>query len=198
MHTDDRTAIELLYGKSKRSHTSQPSPSSSSSASSSISSDKDEKESSVEWSWSDSADAGLMTTKFRNNMPNIYDNDNDIFAYNHPLPTPIFIPRFMTSTTTTSTTTSTTTREPDYVQAASFEVGPLANAFLFHRYQETQYVDPEPNHLCLDGRFDAISLLSDGYTYVFKDAYVYKFDNNFALDKEYPRLVNSIFKVSPI
>lgn len=32
-----------------------------------------------------------------------------------------------------------------------------------------------PNmHICLDGKFDAISILSDNYTYVFKGRYLYK------------------------
>lgn len=107
-------------------------------------------------------------------MPNIYQNEN-IF-YNNPVPTQIFFPR----TTTEPYTTITSTYD-------------LSDRF---RYQESDYVDSlTNNNLCLDGSFDAISLLSDGYTYVFKDAYVYKFDNNFVMDKEYPRLVNSVFKV---
>ena len=32
----------------------------------------------------------------------------------------------------------------------------------------------EGKHLCYDGRFDAISVLSDNNTYIFKDKYVYK------------------------
>lgn len=64
------------------------------------------------------------------------------------------------------------------------------------RFQEPEFLDAAiANNLCLEGTFDAITLLSDGYTYVFKDAYVYKFDNNFVMDKEYPRLINSVFKV---
>lgn len=32
-----------------------------------------------------------------------------------------------------------------------------------------------PNmHICLDGKFDAISILSDNYTYVFKGRHLYK------------------------
>ena len=107
-------------------------------------------------------------------MPNIYKNEN-IF-YNNPAPTAIFIPK-PTTESAFATVTST------YDVAEHF------------RYQETEYIDTSSNNLCMEGSFDAISLLSDGYTYVFKDAYVYKFDNNFVLDKEYPRLVNSVFRV---
>ena len=177
LHTDDLTAIELLYGKSKRRQTSQQS------SSSSTTPERDEKET------------------FRNNMPNIYDNDNDIFAYK-PVPTSIFIP--ILTTTTPSTTESSSSPPlvpftpilPEYLPPSqTYEFSSSSSSERF-RFQEPEYLDPTAtNNLCLDGTFDAVTLLSDGYTYVFKDAYVYKFDNNFILDKEFPRLINSVFKV---
>lgn len=48
--------------------------------------------------------------------------------------------------------------------------------------------------LCLDGKFDAITVLSDGFTYIFKDSYVFKIDSNFVTDKEYPKHINNVFK----
>lgn len=148
---------------------------------------------------------------FRNNLPSIYNNENDIFAFNNPLPTPIFVPKPPTSTSTTTTspsppppapTTTTSTQLPPgifphFMQSSydSPSSSSSSNEQRF-RFQETEFMDSAvSNNLCLDGTFDAITLLSDGYTYVFKDAYVYKFDNNFALDKEFPRLINSVFKV---
>lgn len=50
-----------------------------------------------------------------------------------------------------------------------------------------------PESLCTDGRFDAITTMQDGFTYVFKGSYVYKFDSNFALDISYPKRIRSLF-----
>ena len=55
------------------------------------------------------------------------------------------------------------------------------------------YANPQPSNLCTDGRFDAITLLQDGYTYVFKGSNVYKFDPNFVLDSTFPKLIRSLF-----
>lgn len=61
--------------------------------------------------------------------------------------------------------------------------------------QQPEYFDsPTSNKLCLDGKFDAITLQSDGYTYVFKDVYVYRIDSNFVLDNTYPRLISNVFR----
>lgn len=80
-----------------------------------------------------------------------------------------------------------------YIPQLPYDFGTSLEKF---RFAEPEYLDPSvANNLCLEGTFDAISLLSDGYTYIFKDAYVYKFDNNFVLDRDFPRLINSVFKV---
>jgi hypothetical protein len=49
-------------------------------------------------------------------------------------------------------------------------------------------------NLCVAGRFDAISLLSDGNLYVFKDAYVFKYDPALNADPSYPQLVKTVFR----
>jgi hypothetical protein len=61
--------------------------------------------------------------------------------------------------------------------------------------QNPNYVEPSPmNALCSDGKFDAISLLSDGFTYIFKDAYVFKINSNFVMDPSYPKLISNVFR----
>lgn len=127
-------------------------------------------------------------------MPNIYDNEKDIFAYNNPVPTPIYLPRPITIAPTETPVTMTSGPSlSEYIPPSNYDLASGEKV----RFQEPEYLDPSvANNLCLESSFDAISLLSDGYTYVFKDAYVYKFDNNFVMDKDYPRLVNSVFKVN--
>jgi hypothetical protein len=61
--------------------------------------------------------------------------------------------------------------------------------------QNTEYFESTPlNSLCSDGKFDAISLLSDGFTYIFKDAYVFKINANFVMDPSYPKLISNVFR----
>ena len=48
--------------------------------------------------------------------------------------------------------------------------------------------------LCSDQRFDAITLLSDYYTYIFKGAYVYKLDSDRNLAADYPKLISTVFR----
>jgi matrix metalloproteinase-14 (membrane-inserted) len=55
-------------------------------------------------------------------------------------------------------------------------------------------VDPRLSYLCSDGEFDAITQLSDLYTYIFKGAYVYKFDFERKLFRGYPKRINSVFR----
>ena len=52
----------------------------------------------------------------------------------------------------------------------------------------------EANSICIDGKFDAISLLSDGFTYIFKNDLVYRMNLNFKMDKDYPKLINNVFR----
>jgi hypothetical protein len=74
---------------------------------------------------------------------------------------------------------------------------PFSTFSIFHRYTMPQPTQPPPTpispSLCTDGRFDAITTLSDGHTYVFKGDYVFKMDSNFVMDSDYPKLINSVF-----
>lgn len=66
-----------------------------------------------------------------------------------------------------------------------------------HIKTETQIVpkyDSRLNYLCSDGKFDAITQLSDFYTYIFKGSQVYKFNSNRKLEPGYPKLINSVFR----
>ena len=155
MHSDDVTAIELLYGKSKR-NAQKPN-----------------------------------INKPVNHMPIPYDNTNDINGINNLHPS-------FTVLTPQSKSFERKTKNPFYPTFFSI-APPLPPISTFgvknNPYnQKPEYIDTQTTSLCLDGRFDAITVLSDGYTYIFKDSYVYKIDSNFILEPGYPKLTNTLFK----
>ena len=99
---------------------------------------------------------------------------------------PIF--RAETPPTTTTTTTSTTTTSE----------------------QTTTELTWSSSHLCADGgKFDAISMLADGFTYIFKGAYVFKMSAanvssgggggvGGVVEAGFPRLISSLFASSTL
>jgi hypothetical protein len=110
---------------------------------------------------------GLPTLEQRKHYPTTkyqHDTNYDKF-YN------IFKIAVTTTPTTTTTTTTTTT----------ITTQNLVTLLL------------PKNILCHDSDFDSISLLQDGFTYVFKQSYVYKFDMNFRLDAHFPKLIKRVF-----
>ena len=132
-----------------------------------------------------------------NNMPNPFNNNNDNFLFsNNQNPDLNFL---------------NTWAPPPFAQTKHFESrtqfsigvpqGPMTNEQQFPQ-AFTTFQPPPPifietsqaTSLCLDGRFDAITLLSDGYTYVFKDVYVYRIDSNFVMDPNYPKLTSTVFQ----
>ncbi|CAF0724652.1 unnamed protein product [Brachionus calyciflorus] len=119
---------------------------------------------------------------FRNNMPNVYKNDLNFD-----------ILKLFSSTPNTRTTKLKPERKRIHSTKTKSTIS--SKTLPPNRFNRPEYYDPAPTiSLCLDGKFDAISVLSDGYTYIFKDSLVYKIDSNFRMDKTYPKLVNSVFK----
>lgn len=206
LHQDDLIAIEQLYGKSKRllknnklDTTSQENNSVTESANNenlnyydpNINNNINEN-SIIDTNTNDINDINDNNLKDNNdnnlkdnNDNNLKDNnDNDDYNTNSNQWTQSIV-----YTTTTPPTTSkilnTIVPSFTYEPAPSY---PIVN-------QNPDYVESSPlNTLCIDGKFDAISLLSDGFTYIFKDAYVFKINANFVMDPSYPKLISNVFR----
>jgi len=131
------TAIELLYGKSKRQVNKN----------------------------------GINKFNlYSNNLPSFYENKHDFNQpANKPEIKPIIPQQFPPSIPTIETKNKFANNQPDFF-------------------------DQSLNSLCLDGKFDTISVLQDGFTYIFKDAYVFKMNSNFMMDVDYPKLISNVFK----
>lgn len=119
-------------------------------------------------------------------MPNVYKDDDeenmfDFLKPNIEITSTTTILKALTSTLTLTTRPISLTTKFNLIQQNKFNKQP-------------EYLEQSTVSLCLNGKFDAISVLSDGFTYIFKDAYVFKIDSNFVMDREYPKLINNVFK----
>lgn len=117
---------------------------------------------------------------FRNNMPNVYKNEinSDLSKYFSS-----FKPK----------TTKSIKKIPLTQKALDTKSSSRQN--YLNKVNKPEYFDASPTiNLCFDGKFDAITVLSDGFTYIFKDSLVYKIDSNFRLDSSFPKKINTVFK----
>ncbi len=120
-------------------------------------------------------------------MPSAFNNNNDNFHLNPgfnfadpwtPQPPPFF-------------TQSINNNEA----RTQFSIGAPQEPMITFQPPPPIFIETtQPTNLCIDGRFDAITLLSDGWTYIFKDVYVYRIDSSFAMDPTYPKLISTVFQ----
>lgn len=122
-----------------------------------------------------------IVPNFRNNMPDVYKNELNFDLSKHfslnKLKTTKFINKIADEQKTSVLKSSLSTR-------------PQLN-----KVNKPEYFDPSTAiNLCFDGKFDAITVLSDGFTYIFKDSLVYRINSNLKLDNSYPKKINQVFK----
>ncbi len=177
MHPDDKKAIETLYGRKKRNPTLNP--------------------------LLDSQE--IIKSKLRFKNKRIESEEKSIFYFVTPFNFSSMTkkyqdsrPKTKSSTSTTSKTTTTTTT-PKTTKTTT-KATTRFNFRLAHRTFQPNFPaifsgsSTGNIDLCLDGHFDAISLLSDGNMYIFKEAYVFKYDSSFVMDRSYPKLIKTVFR----
>lgn len=101
----------------------------------------------------------------------ITESQNDRIELKNMNKTENNITETINNNTTSTTRSSSTTR---------FIEGSVTTLSDKQSYEKTSKLESFINSsLCLDGKFDAISVLSDNHTYIFKNDYVYRISNIF-------------------
>ncbi len=156
LHSDDMKAIQMLYGIKKRKSNTDKSSKKSPSIMIKVATQTSELTTELTTT-TESTSTSRPTTK-------------------HATTSAITRRITLTTTTTTTITTRTTTinmKKTTTTTNLTFKPNKMIKTEV--KYSPKSNIQSSfDKHICLDGKFDAISVLSDNYTYVFKGKYLYR------------------------